>query len=302
MRRTIEVLSVCALTAMFLGNLFAEPPQIAIPPEVAAEDQQSAEESGPQIAEEVRQRLHQPISLDVNAMTLRDAITDLLDKSKIDVAFDTDIIQQADEAEVTCKLHHVSIRAALKRILSPAKLSWVCDDAGVRIVSEEVARKTLVTRVYDIAPLLEGPTVEIVLPQGANLQQTQFGGYGPPSSSLPPEEKHVKSAKDSNTAERNLIEMIQNVTGGVPDTPWLETDGEGGSIHFVKTTKSKLLVIRQTELVQVEIENLLNELIAHHNDTGEAEEPEPASKTASRTRPRTSASIVRKSTNRIPGR
>ncbi len=269
MRRTMEVLGVCALTAMFLGNVFADPPETSPPAGAATEEHSAA-----QIAEEIRQRLHQPITLELHDVAIRDAIEELLGKQKIDFFFDDAAIKDAeiafDEVEVSCKLHNVSVRAALKRVLSPAKLSWICDDAGVRITSLDAAMSTTFPRVYDVADLLESPTVEVNQPQ-RTLQQAQFGGGGPVTA---PEEKAVKdakAAKDAATPEKILIKMIQEATGGVPNAPWMETDGEGGTVHFIQTTHSKLLVVRQNEQVQAEIEDLLNELISHHHDIGEEE-------------------------------
>ncbi len=306
MRRTMEVLGACALTAMFLGNVFAAPPEASPPAGATAEDHPAA-----QIAEEIRQKLHQPITLELRDIAIRDAMEELLGKNKVDFWLDEVAIKESgvalDEIEVSCKLHNVSMRAALKRVLSQAKLGWVCDDAGVRITSPQMALTTF-PRVYDVADLLDGPAVEVTAPH-LTLQQAQFGGGAAsggvgPGPITAPEERAAQEAKEAKAAaapERILIKMIQEATGGLPNGPWMEADGEGGSVHFIQTTHSKLLVVRQTEQVQAEIEDLLNELISHHHDIGGEEMEASGPKNAARIRVRPpTQSVVKKGLQKLP--
>lgn len=291
MRRTMEVVGLCALAAMFLSHAFADPP--ASPPAadsvttdsakeesaaVEAADEEPAEEpAAPQIAEGIRQKLRESVTLELREVTVRDAVQQLLGKRKIDFFFDETEIKEAgvatDEVQVSCDLHNVSLRAGLKRILLQARLSWVCDDAGILITTPDIANRTLFARVYDVADLMELATVEVV-PPPSKLQQAQFGS-GPPALLQPGDGGAARAGEAPKVAppqEKVLMEMIQQTTGGPANGPWMEADGEGGGIHFIQTARVKLLVIRQNEDVHAQVEDLLNELISHHNEF--SEEPE----------------------------
>lgn len=310
MQGTVGVLSACLLTAAMLGNVLAQAPAAGSSASAEADEAPVA-----QIAEEIRQKLHEPVTIDLKDVPLRDAVELLLSQHRVDFWFDERALKEneinLDDVEVTCNLHNVSLRAALKRILTQAQLSWVCEDAGVRITTAEAMQSKTFARIYEISELLEEAEVEVVMPQAAT-HQTQFGGGVTPNvgnglegmvgigQPLTPEEAKAAAelkAKEASRPENILIQTIQQATGGVPDAPWLETDGEGGSIHLIKTTNTKLLVIRQTEFAHAEIEDLLNDLLSHHHQYDDEEGEEASAtkpKTAVRVIPRKSVRIVTK--------
>lgn len=298
MQGTIGVLSACLLTAAMLGNVFAQEPESSPPAASESEEHPTA-----QIAEEVRQKLHEPVTLELKDVPVREAVELLLTQQKIDFWFDEralkDLDGSLDEVEVTCNLHNVSVRSAMKRILTQAQLSWICEDAGVRITSEIKAANTTFPRIYEIAELLEEPVVEVVPPRAA-INTTQFGGGGGLGGDLPaplPAEDKTRAelmAREAARPENVLMRTIQESTGGVPDAPWMESDGEGGSIHLIKTTHTKLLVVRQTEQAHAEIEDLLNDLLSHHHQFDEEESAPAAPKTAVRIRTRSPVKVVAK--------
>ena len=293
MRRTFEVLGVCALTAMFLGNVFAQAPEGTPAKEVPAEEHTAA-----QIAEDVRQLLHQPVTLELANIPIRDAIGQLLTPRKIDFWFDEASINEAsvslDETEVSCRLHHASMRAGLKRILDQANLSWVCEDTGIYITTAAKAMQRRFSRVYDVAELIEAPVVEVEGSAANTQQASQFGGQIPSRDQKPQPDAKVGP-------ETNLIRLIQQLTGGIDDGgSWMDVDGEGGSIHFLQTANSNLLVVRQNEQVQAQIEDLLNDLISHQlKEDGAIGPVNP--KTAVRTRVRLPArNVVKQHPRMIP--
>lgn len=297
MQGTIGVLSACLLTAAMLGNVFAQEPKSSPPAASESEEHPTA-----QIAEEVRQKLHEPVTIELKDVPVREAVELLLTQQKIDFWFDEraikDIETVLDEVEVTCNLHNVSVRSALKRILTQAQLSWVCEDAGVRITSETKSSTTTFPRIYEIAELLEEPVVEVVPPRSP-INTTQYGGglggVAPVPLSAEDKAQAELIAKEAARPENVLIRTIQESTGGVPNAPWLESDGEGGSIHLIKTTHTKLLVVRQTEQAHAEIEDLLNDLLSHHHQFDEEEAAGPATpKTAVRIRTRSPVKVVAK--------
>lgn len=296
MQGTIGVLSACLLTAAMLGNVFAQEPESSPPTATESEEQPTA-----QIAEEVRQKLHEPVTIDLKDVPIREAIELLLGHHKIDFWFDERAIKEIetslDDVEITCNLHNVSVRSALKRVLTQAQLSWICEDAGVRITSETTSANTTFARIYEIAELLEEPIVEVVPPRSP-INTTQYGGGlgGVAPAPLSAEDKaHAEFiAKEAARPEKVLIRTIQESTGGVPNAPWMESDGEGGSIHLIKTANTKLLVIRQTEQAHGEIEDLLNDLLSHHHHFDEEESGPATPKTAVRIRTRSPVKVVAK--------
>lgn len=291
MHRTAGVLGACLFAATILGNLMAQEAVDKSPPATAA----SEDHPVAQIAEEIRQKLHDPISLQLKDVPIRDAIEQLLIKPKIDFWFDQELLSEGtlDGTEITCNMNNVSIRAALKRILSQAKLNWVCEDTGIRITTAEKAIQSPFARVYDIADLIEEPpTVEVVVPKGIPGQAAQFGGGTPPSSTLNDGAAQTTADKTASQPRQKLINLIMQLTGGPPNGPWLDADGEGGTVHVFETTQTKLLVIRQTEQVHADIEDLLNELLSHHHQGDEDMEAAAGPKNAARVRTRSPAKVV----------
>lgn len=307
MRRVVGILGICVAASVLWGNLLAETPE-ATPeakPEIAAPP--ADQSTPPQTAEEIRQRLHESITIKLIKVPLDDALVEILGKRNFDYWIDAEPISESnirlDTLEVSCDVKNVSIRALLKRILVPAHLGWVCEDAGIRITSDVGHISSHVVRIYDVAELLETPEVEVTTPAKPH-QEVQFGDGGgipadaanstPPATSVVPGGPAASAVPNvpflpvqarlaKMSPEQRLVIMIQEVAGGPPDAPWMDADGEGGAIHLVQTANAKLLVIRQTEMCHSEIENLLNELISHqHTDAEGAGEEVPAAKNASR--------------------
>lgn len=279
----------------------------------ASEGEQEGEESGsPQIAEEIRQRLHEPVSITLDLVPLKDALHELLAQRKIDHWIDEVALVEAgkklEEIAVKCELHNVSIRAALDRICRPAGLGWVCEDSGIHITTRKTAASIRFHRIYDVTPLLPDPEIKVeeVPPQklsepvshpekGASRSVRPAQFFGQPVSAVP----------DGGVATRNpsdeLIELVQGVTGGAPEHPWVEADGEGGAIYLMRTPHMKLLVIRQNESTHGEIERLLNELTSHQHaamDESESSSEPAAPKEASRKVVRSPVRIVGKRRSR----
>lgn len=301
MRRVVGILGICIAASIMWGNLHAQTPETT--PETKPETETQHDELGPpQIAEEVRQRLHEPITLKLDRVPLVDALNEILRKRNFDYWIEEDQLQEesiaVDSIEVTCDLKHVSIRAALKRILGGARLGWICEDAGIRITTKSKQINTFSARIYDVHELLETPVVEVTTPAMPH-QEIQLGS-GPGADAKPVEKPaegaaapdgHIVAGMGGGAAkppvkltpEMTLIRAIEGSVGGPPDAPWLEADGEGGAIYMIQTSRAKLLVVRAHELCHAEVEDLLNDLISHHHAAGEEDEgAAPAEKNASR--------------------
>ena len=303
MRKVVGILGICVASSFLWSHLLADTPDSKPESKPEAEAHQD-EPAAPQTAEEIRQRLHESISLKLDKVPLDDALVEILRRRNLDFWYDDEQIKESnvrlDSIEVTCDLKNVSIRAALKRILKQAQLGWVCDDTGLRITSEAVSQSTIFARIYAVQALLPTPEVEVAVPVLPH-QQPQIGSRVVQSGDTAREslkspdpapgtctacatpQTDTCSATKKLTPEDILIRTILQTTGGPPNAPWMEADGEGGAIHLIQTNRVKLLVIRQNELGHEEIENLLNELISHqHSGTDEAVEEVPAEKNASR--------------------
>ncbi|MDB5336265.1 MAG: hypothetical protein JWN70_1884 [Planctomycetaceae bacterium] len=318
MRKVVGILGICIAASVVWGNLLAQTPETT--PETKPDTEaQPDEHAAPQIAEEVRQRLHEPITLKLDAVPLEDALAEILRKRNFEYWFDHEKIKEEsvrlETIEVTCDLKNVSIRAALKRILGQAHLGWVCDDSGIQITTKTEQMSTCFARIYDVGDLLESPKVEVTGP-GMPHQEIQFGGNRA-GEATKPEEKKPDSAKPADaipnmicstpaaapsnggptidpTPEGKLMLMIQTATGGPSQAPWMYADGEGGTVNLIQTSHAKLLVIRQNELCHAEIEHLLNELISHQHSGEEEAAAAPAEKNASRNIVRPRVRIVAK--------
>ena len=293
MCRVVGILGICLAVSIYWGDLLAETPETKPDSTHAAEDHDH-EHPTAQTAEEVRQRLHEPITLKLDKVPLEDALTEILGKRNLDFWYDEEHIKIArDTIEVTCNLRNVSIGAALKRILGQAQLGWVCEDTGIRITSAARQMSILFARIYDVRALLEKPVVEVAEPAKPH-QQVQYICINPSLSG-----SGTSGSEKKLTPEETLIHTIFGATGGPPDSPWMEADGEGGTIHLIQTSHAKLLVIRHNEVTHAEIEHLLNELISHQQmGTEEGAAETPAEKTASRNIVRPRVRIVTKHSGR----
>lgn len=285
MRKIATILGVGVVVGMMWGSLSAETPEKPGKGEAPQTEQEPA-----QIAEEIRQRLQDPISITLDHVPLQDALNEILTEHGIEYWMDAPKLAEdsvnVDEIHVTCNLQNVSYRAALKRVLSGSNLAWVCEDAGVRITTHTDQDHTYFARVYDVADLVKEPVVVL-----RNQTTDRTTAIGPPSrpaqyggglGGMPPGSA-VKPAAPL-APEVALIRAIEESIGGPPHAPWIQSDGEGGAIHFIQTANAKLLVIRQNEATHGQIEDLLNDLLSHERmGKEEGEEAAVVPKNASRT-------------------
>lgn len=289
MRKLTGILSVCVVGGLMWGSLSAETPETRDKGEAPQTEQEPA-----QIAEEIRQRLHDPISLKLDQVPLKQALEEILTKHGIEFWLDAPKLEQmsinVDEIHVTCNLRNVSYRAALKRVLSGSNLAWECEDTGIRITTQTDQDSACFARVYDVADLLKELVVVLHNPTTSIGPQSKLpaiptqsgGGLGALPGGMPPD----SAAKPAATMapEYVLMQAIQELVGGPPHAPWIVADGEGGTIHYIRTANAKLLVIKQNEATHGAIEDLLNDLLSHDRmgEEGDAEAA-PAAKNASRT-------------------
>jgi hypothetical protein len=106
----------------------------------------------------IRTALEQPIELEFNSMPLKDAVLYLSESQKIPIILSAKKLEEAaiyPGTPVTFKTASVSMRTALERMLTPAKLDFVVRDEVLQITTPEDSESHLVTRVYDARAVLQ---------------------------------------------------------------------------------------------------------------------------------------------------
>jgi hypothetical protein len=207
-----------------------------------------AQEGGPDPAQRVRDRLAaMKIDIDFANAKLDEVIAYFQEYSGLNFHLDTDAQKEGDEsAKVTIKLKAVSMKTALKLILSPRDLGAVYRDGIILIQPKSKMGTKLVTLVYEVRDLtirlrdFAGPRVELTVPGGA-------GAAIAGATFMMEEEPKGEITEDF------LSDLIKTNIG---DRSWDEN--AGASI----TQVSGLLIITQTRPVHDEIKRLLDMLRA----------------------------------------
>lgn len=139
----------------------------------------------------------------------------------------------AIDTPITSKASRVTLRSALKLTLEPLQLRAIVEHGVLMITTAAEAANRQKLVVYDVT----------------DLQQGRRG--------------------ESGTS--NLVRLIQDSTGGEPDGPWQEVEGEGGVIGRLVVGDTELLTVRQTEAVHQEIEKFLSDARAALEEDDEDE-------------------------------
>jgi hypothetical protein len=174
----------------------------------------------------VREALEQRVALQLKDMPLRDVADAVAKKFDITVVLNEQALTDegvAMDVPITLHVSRISLRSALSLVLSPLQLRAIVTDGVLMITTAAEAVNYRTSRVYDITDLVEGR---------------------------------------DDKAPMKLIGIIQQSTGGHPDGPWEAIDDEGGVAYVVSVGDSRLLVIRQTDIVHREIEQLLADIRA----------------------------------------
>lgn len=284
MRRLACTVAVLGLLNWIAFGVANDLPSVQTP----KEGLQNLDEPGSEalIAEEVRQRLLQPVTFKCDGATLPEVIANrIAAPSKLDFYFDPQIESSGisyGEIVVSGDFKNTSIRSVLHRILAPAKLAYYCDDTGVCITTEQVHNERVFARVYDVSELIPkkaagdhpdemefripGPSVvppttgRISNPPSVKLVQTE-GANQPPNDAAP---RPVELGDwDQKLTPASFIVAIRQATGGNTSESWT-SEGGRGTISVLDTGLAKLMVVRQNEAVHAEIEDLLSEIFTHH--------------------------------------
>ena len=181
------------------------------------------------------------VTLDFNQARLRDVITYLQEFSGLNFHVGADIDAKVDDDRVTIKVKDVTLKSALKLVLTPRNLGCVYRDGVLQVLPKSKLSDRTVTRVYDVRDLalgiqdFPGPKMELA-PPGSRIVDVIITLQEEPVSTLPPD---------------FLAELIKANIGG---TSW----NEGSNVSIEQS--NGLLVISQTAAVHDEIGILLNRL------------------------------------------
>ena len=200
------------------------------------------------------------------------------------------------DRQVTFPAGRVTARQAYEELLDgfaeDEPLALLNDGGVLKITTRDYADEYIVTRLYPVRDLLEAAGPSVIagreaarpVPMGQHGGNVMGGGGG--AFSLPPgapanfaaalvgqlgpaavegEEDATEDAgplsplAEAVAAAQPLIDLIQSVTGGAEQGGgWEDIDGTGGTIEIF----NGVLVVRQTDAVHRQIEELLTHLRA----------------------------------------
>lgn len=179
----------------------------------------------------ISEALDKRVRFDFRDVALKDALARFEASLKIDIRID----QQAflvdgitDESTVTVRSSGATFRSALRAILNPLQLTWIIEDESLLVTTIERASLTLRAKTYNVTDL-------VGLDVGVEKKPRPFSMFG------------------------MLMNAIVDNTGAPHKGEWERNGGEG-TISPVRIGNSNLLVIRQTQAVHAEIDELLSNL------------------------------------------
>jgi hypothetical protein len=175
-----------------------------------------------ELEEQILQKLTDPVEFQFSEDSLLGLVEYLSDRHAVQCVINKAQLEEmaiaVDAQDITLKVAGISLRSVLNLILKPKQLRIVVEDEVLKITTIEHANTCLMTRTYPVRDLVGNVDVDYDL----------------------------------------LARAIQNAVGGVPDSPWIETEGEGGTISPLPATGT--LVIRQTAKAHDEILKLLRSI------------------------------------------
>lgn len=212
------------------------------PPPAEAAAKQPAEilkfvsEDEPDNESLVLEALERYVSLQFSDLALKDLAEAVAKKCDISVVLNEQALTDegvAADTPIALKVSRVTLRSALKLALEPLQLRAIVEHGVLMITTAADATNRQKLVVYDVT----------------DLRQSRRG--------------------ESGTS--NLVQLIQNSTGGEPDGPWEEVNGEGGVIGLLLVGDTELLTVRQTEAVHQQIEQFLSDARAALEEDDEEE-------------------------------
>ena len=187
------------------------------------------EEGQPEAA--IRAVLARRVAVDVREMPLREFLAAVRRDCGISTFVNEEAVTDegvALDTPVTLKLSGVSLKSALRWVLGPLQLRMVVREGVVHFTTAAEAVNLRTTRVYDVSDL-------------------------------------IANEKNPEPVLEDLVEAIKASTGGEPDGPWPDFDGEGHGIRPRKLGAATVLVIEQTDAVHEQLGQMFRDIRAALN-------------------------------------
>lgn len=257
-RRTMGLLGLAALTLLALSGEARETRKPAIAkrkaesrkrPTETGNGQRSAASGAPLSAfdkvtraeRKIERALQQRFSGELSQEPLEKSLRELSEGGKLfPLVIEKQTLRDAGiepDLRISHRFRDVTVEQALSRICEPLGLAWFIQEEVVQVTTKEKAEEVLVTRAYDVAPLVRAKAV-------AKSHEFFFGTapFDPSGAAALPADLDVRESDW-------LIETIKTKTSG----PWFDEEGVGGTLNEA----GDALVVRQTHKVHAEIDSLL---------------------------------------------
>ncbi len=200
--------------------------------------------------------------------TLKDVIGFVQNVSNLDVDTDwpsLEAIGITPDTTVNLELKNITLRSVLDRVISKIaagddnnKAGWEISDGVLRIASEELLRKNVVTLVYDIRDLL------LEVPDYANAPEfdlqsvLQSSGQGGGGSSQSPfrDTQSGRNNQNRRTLEDRTRDLLDIVQQNVDPNGWVDAGGTTGRVQSLNGN----LIITNTPKNHQAIDGLLKKL------------------------------------------
>ena len=160
-------------------------------PAVAADAAQKSDP--PRGSEAIQKSLDQKVSLEFVETSLADITEELIKRHTINVQFDKKALEDAgvqSDQQITVKFKDITLRSALRHLLSPLELTYVVENDVLLITTPEREQATVSARVYSAPEIIANKGIhKNVTPPGDQLIKlienvlsptswSTFGGVG----------------------------------------------------------------------------------------------------------------------------
>lgn len=208
-------------------------------------------------ADRIEAALDQPCKLDFLETPLTEVVKFLSKKFEIHVKIDNRALEDigvGSKSPITLNVEGISLRSALKLMLTPLDLTWVVRHEIMQITTVDVAGEQLITRVHPVGDLV------VIEQQSQPIVVSPFGNQ-----------------------QADFDSLIDLITSTIAPDSWDEGTGPG-SVYGFEINGKHALVFSQTDEVHRQVAALLDQLrdIPDHKTKQQADqENTPADKSTS---------------------
>lgn len=172
--------------------------------------------------------LGKEVSLDITDGTLRDAIRNLHETTGVNIVIDVTGIEEegvTSQAEVTIQISGVTMRSALKVLLSPLRLDYVIEDEVLKVTSRELAKGQHVVVAYHVSDLVRFEAGwEVMFDELAALIRQviepdswqDVGGRGSIMGNPATKSFVIRQSAQAHEEIRNLLDQIRKLKASLP--------------------------------------------------------------------------------------